>query len=91
VPRVYTNPDYVFTAHNGENLALVCWVQGDLWHSTYSGRTDVIWDLVIDRDQSNGAGYISQADAVGYLNDADTHGYTNNYCRQPGLGGLGCG
>jgi hypothetical protein len=50
---VYTNPDHVFTAHNGENLALVCWIQGDLWHSTYSGRTDVIWNLVIDRDQSN--------------------------------------
>lgn len=65
VPRVYTNPDHVFTAHNGENLALVCWVQGDLWHSTYSGSTDVIWDLVIDRDRSNGAGYINQADVVG--------------------------
>jgi hypothetical protein len=28
VPRVYTDPDHVFTAHNGENLALACWGQG---------------------------------------------------------------
>lgn len=59
LPRIYTTPDRVFTAHPGENLAALCRISGDV----YQGN--VFWDLVIDRSQGNAIGYISEADIAG--------------------------
>ncbi|MEV8636759.1 hypothetical protein AB0395_34465 [Streptosporangium sp. NPDC051023] len=61
-PRLYTTPDHVFTAYQGDNLAAVCWIVGDTYH-----QNDV-WYLVIDRYQTNAVGYLSQVDVQGTPN-----------------------